>query len=581
MKFKKTLTFLGAALLLFGCAPTDGIEDPPSVHEVYLMYAEGEDDPLDYESWLESITGEPGYDGESGKDVYVGNNGNWWIDEYDTGVPVSPKGETGEQGDKGPDGENGKDPYIGDNGNWWIDGVDTGIQAAGEDGHSPEVSIGDNGNWWIDGVDTGIRADIEGEHVIRFDPNGGQLPEGQPGEITVKHGYNIDNLPIPTKDGRDFLGWYSDFDDGILFTDLTVVHEDLTLFAAWDQYLVTFNNSGTTLAYDEVAHGGTAVYRGDTPTKEQSGDVVYLFRGWDSPLHSVYSDLELEAMFEETEAGLVELTFISESFDGPKTVTMPVGSPIEAPYVTHLSNVYETRYFVDWFYEDGTSLEERGGVATRSATLRAVFSYGAFSAPDLHDFTFEEVKGGYKAIYHGSKESVRIPSYHDGQKVVDFYLYGNSTIDLFIPPSIAEKRFDELIYDNSSIQTLYTPFVDEWNYGSRFFSLTHLELGEGIESLTSSDPFFGSALTNIKFPSSLHTLGVGVFDSYLERIYIPETLTAIAEGAFYYYMEADVYTPFAEKPEGWHEFAFGERAAIHYGTTYQDMVADYRQEVGQ
>ena len=28
----------------------------------------------------------------------------------------------------------GKNPYIGDNGNWWIDGTDLGVPAAGESG---------------------------------------------------------------------------------------------------------------------------------------------------------------------------------------------------------------------------------------------------------------------------------------------------------------------------------------------------------------------------------------------------------------------------------------------------------------
>lgn len=43
-------------------------------------------------------------------------------------------GEKGEQGDTGESGENGKDgltPHIGDNGNWWIGDADTGIGAGG------------------------------------------------------------------------------------------------------------------------------------------------------------------------------------------------------------------------------------------------------------------------------------------------------------------------------------------------------------------------------------------------------------------------------------------------------------------
>ena len=53
------------------------------------------------------------------------------------------KGETGEQGPQGIQGEPGKDgingtdgltPYIGENGNWWIGETETGIKAEGTDG---------------------------------------------------------------------------------------------------------------------------------------------------------------------------------------------------------------------------------------------------------------------------------------------------------------------------------------------------------------------------------------------------------------------------------------------------------------
>ena len=35
-------------------------------------------------------------------------------------------------------------PFIGSNGNWWIDNRDTGVSASGK---SP--IIGENGNWWV------------------------------------------------------------------------------------------------------------------------------------------------------------------------------------------------------------------------------------------------------------------------------------------------------------------------------------------------------------------------------------------------------------------------------------------------
>lgn len=125
-----------------------------------------------------------GATGENGQTPHIGDNGNWWIGQTDTGVPargkdgkpgvpgkdaVPPVVTIGDNGNwfvdgvdtgkpsKGSDGKNGKTPIvtIGDNGNWFVDGNDTGKPALGKDGKSPEVAIGDNGNWFIDGQDTG------------------------------------------------------------------------------------------------------------------------------------------------------------------------------------------------------------------------------------------------------------------------------------------------------------------------------------------------------------------------------------------------------------------------------------------
>ncbi len=73
---------------------------------------------------------------------YIGENGNWWIGEEDLGVSAQgPKGDqgepgnAGEKGDAGANGEPGQNgidgdtPYIGENGNWWIGEVDTGVLA--------------------------------------------------------------------------------------------------------------------------------------------------------------------------------------------------------------------------------------------------------------------------------------------------------------------------------------------------------------------------------------------------------------------------------------------------------------------
>ena len=76
-------------------------------------------------SVLKGLDGKDGADGINGKDGADGKDGT--------------------NGQNGSDGKDGKTPFIGENGNWWIGEIDTGIKAAGTDGKD-----GING---IDGTD--------------------------------------------------------------------------------------------------------------------------------------------------------------------------------------------------------------------------------------------------------------------------------------------------------------------------------------------------------------------------------------------------------------------------------------------
>ena len=71
----------------------------------------------------------------------IGENGNWYLGETDTGKPSrGEKGDTGASGEPGKDGTNGSPgadgltPTIGENGNWYLDNVDTGKPSRGLQG---------------------------------------------------------------------------------------------------------------------------------------------------------------------------------------------------------------------------------------------------------------------------------------------------------------------------------------------------------------------------------------------------------------------------------------------------------------
>lgn len=138
--------------------------------------------------------------GDDGLTPTIGENGNWWIGEEDTGVTASIKGDKGEKGDKGSTGDtgatgatgaagtNGKDGVNGINGKDGISiskatinengelvltysngNTDNLGQVVGKDGKDGTDGltpyIGDNGNWWIGEKDTEVKA-VYDDHFL-------------------------------------------------------------------------------------------------------------------------------------------------------------------------------------------------------------------------------------------------------------------------------------------------------------------------------------------------------------------------------------------------------------------------------
>ena len=157
------LAITSATLGMASCGILGGVTTPTNsstqettkneIREIYDLYvvsakAQGQT-PLSYEQWLLSIRGEKGDQGEQGEQGEAG--------------PQGPQGE------KGEDGLDGLTPFIGENGNWWIGDIDTGISASGEVG--PQGPQGEQGEVGPQGP--------QGEQG----ETGPQGPQGEQGEV--------------------------------------------------------------------------------------------------------------------------------------------------------------------------------------------------------------------------------------------------------------------------------------------------------------------------------------------------------------------------------------------------------------
>ena len=133
-----------------------------------LVLPRGEQGPQG-EAGPQGPAGADGTDGTDGITPTIGENGNWYLGETDTGKPS--KGEQGPQGPKGDQGEQGPQGEAGPQGPAGADGTD------GTDGITP--TIGENGNWYLGETDTGKPS--KGEQGPQG-PKGDQGEQGPQGE---------------------------------------------------------------------------------------------------------------------------------------------------------------------------------------------------------------------------------------------------------------------------------------------------------------------------------------------------------------------------------------------------------------
>ena len=68
------------------------------------------------------------------------------------------------------------------------------------------------------------------QFTVTFNPNGGEIIES---ERIIRDGNQIGKLPVPTKEGYYFDGWYTLSENGREITESEVIHEDSEFFAHW------------------------------------------------------------------------------------------------------------------------------------------------------------------------------------------------------------------------------------------------------------------------------------------------------------------------------------------------------------
>jgi len=132
-------------------------------------------------------------------------------------------------------------------------------------------------------------------YLVLFMPNGGTPPNLEPIHVVLNTTYG--ELPVITRAGYSFNGWFTESEGGTLITASTIVTtaSDHAVHAQWtiNTYTVTFkDHDGTTLETEEVTHGSAATAPED-PTR-----VGYTFTGWDTDFSNVTDNLTVTAQYQ-------------------------------------------------------------------------------------------------------------------------------------------------------------------------------------------------------------------------------------------------------------------------------------------
>ena len=203
---------------------------------------------------------------------------------------------------------------------------------------------------------------VDVKYSITYEVNGGILPT----DVITSYleGEELE-LPVPTKEGYNFLGWYK---NEVLFEETVMPAENLTLVAKWEEqqvivpptvsYTITLDvNSGNSLVENTITGEAGSTIELPVPTKEG-----YNFLGWYNgevkfeETVMPEDNLTLFAKWEEIEVPVIEYTITLDVNGGSalaeNTITGEAGSALELPIPTK-----EGYIFLGWSL-DGVLFEE-------------------------------------------------------------------------------------------------------------------------------------------------------------------------------------------------------------------------------
>lgn len=215
---------------------------------------------------------------------------------------------------------------------------------------------------------------------------------------TVTSEYNSPlTLPVPTKTGANFLGWFEDIsDDDTRFTETSMPAENVTLYAKWEDIIYTIyfdTDGGTKIANINAIYNAPISRPSQDPTK-----TGHTFLGWfDSKSFEneyVFDKMPLggDFVYAKWKANTYTITLMLSEHNPFDTITKNYGTDLSLPTDVSNSALKKANHnFLGWF-EDTSNTNTKFNQTTmpnKNVTLYALWKQKATVSivEDTQNFT--------------------------------------------------------------------------------------------------------------------------------------------------------------------------------------------------
>ena len=219
-------------------------------------------------------------------------------------------------------------------------------------------------------------------YTVTFDANGGSV---DPTSKTVTFDEPYGELPVPTRTGYDFLGWFTAAEDGDQVTANTTVTAtaDHTLYAQWQKktftvkyYLPDETGAWVEKNMETVDSVDYATHSLWTPDAKNG----YKFSGWYQKADDIGVKAKVEQLYMAKEWKLygkftpIEYTIQYVYNDGKATSTNPTTYTVESDTITlaDATGADWGKTFLEWHDENGQKITE---IPTGSTGDRVITAY--------------------------------------------------------------------------------------------------------------------------------------------------------------------------------------------------------------